>query len=106
MTRALWLVIACVVALTSAAPANQRQPTLPIKSWNVDGESRGLPSADEQSVYFLGKRHEVVAINRADGRLRWRSPTSEPGESTMGYAALVANGVVVAGDYNLMAFDA
>jgi outer membrane protein assembly factor BamB len=72
----------------------------------VPGEGRGKPAADVSSAYFLGRRHEVIAVNARSGAIRWRSPTGEPGESTLGFRVVAAGRAIVAGDYNLFAFDA
>jgi outer membrane protein assembly factor BamB len=77
----------------------------PMMAWHVDGEGRGRPAIDGGSVYFLSKRHEVLALDSSKGTLRWRQNTNEPGDSTEGSAVVVAGPVVVAGDYNLVAFD-
>jgi outer membrane protein assembly factor BamB len=71
----------------------------------VDGEGHGRPVSDAGTAYFLSTRHEVVAIAAATGAMRWRQSTSEPGASTAGSAVVLAGSVVVAGDYNLVAFD-
>ncbi len=106
MKQTLPALLGVSVALTSAAPAFQGQPTAPTALWRVEGEGRGVPAVDEQTAYFLGKRHDVIAISRDTGKVRWRARTGEPGESTVGDAVVVTNGVVVVGDYNLMAFNA
>jgi len=77
----------------------------PSVAWHVDGEGRGRPAIDGGSVYFLSKRHEVLALDASKGTLRWRQNTNEPGDSTEGSAVVVAGPVVVAADYNLVAFD-
>ena len=77
----------------------------PSTVWRVDGEGHGRPASDAATAYFLSTRHEVVAIAAATGAVRWRQSTSEPGASTAGSAVVLAGSVVVAGDYNLVAFD-
>jgi outer membrane protein assembly factor BamB len=106
MKRTLPALLGLSVAFTSAAPTSQGQPTAPTALWRVEGEGRGVPAVDEQTAYFLGKRHDVIAIGRDTGKVRWRARTGEPGESTVGDAVTVTSGVVVVGDYNLMAFNA
>src|SRR4051812_19034822 len=80
-------------------------PTAPAVVWHVGGEGHGRPAIDGGSVYFLSSRHEVLALDASSGRERWRQSTSEPGPATEGSAVVVAGPVVVAGDYNLVAFD-
>jgi len=50
-------------------------------------------------------QHDVIALDATRGTDRWRQNTNEPGATTEGSAVVVAGPVVVAGDYNLVAFD-
>jgi outer membrane protein assembly factor BamB len=77
----------------------------PIQVWRVEGEGRGRPVIDGGTAYFLSRRHEVVALDASNGAIRWRQSTAEPGPTTEGSTVVVAGSVVVAGDYNLVAFD-
>ena len=77
----------------------------PAVVWSLDGEGRGTPAADESSAFFLSKRHEVIALHRRDGTVRWRQITGEPAETTEGFAVVLAGTVVAAGDYQVIAFD-
>src|SRR5262245_8611878 len=49
----------------------------PSPLWRVPGEGRGKPAAERDSVYFLLKRHGVVAVDAETGGVRWRSTTGE-----------------------------
>jgi outer membrane protein assembly factor BamB len=71
----------------------------------VPGDGRGTPALDVSTAYFLSKQHEVVAVHRRTGTERWRRHTGEPGLTTAGSTLLVAGDVVIAGDYNVVAFD-
>ncbi len=73
--------------------------------WRVDGEAWGSPAIHGSTVYFLTKTHEVVALDADTGTERWRARTGESGPTTSGSALFVAGDEVVAGDYNVMAFD-
>jgi outer membrane protein assembly factor BamB len=77
----------------------------PVAIWRVEGEGHGPPASDLSTAYFLTKRHEVIAVDAERGTIRWRQHTGEPGPSTEGSAVVVAGSVLVAGDYNLVAFD-
>src|SRR5215813_6279528 len=94
------LIAAVFLALQGVAA-----PVAPHVVWRVNGTGHGRPAIDGGSVYFLSSRHEVVALDAAKGIERWRQNTNEPGNSTEGSAVVVAGPVVVAGDYNLVAFD-
>lgn len=102
LTRMIAIV---VLASALAAPLTGEQPAAPAPLWHLEGEARGIPDVDESSVFFLGKRHEVVSIARDSGRLQWRAETGEPGDGTSGSRVVVADDTVVAGDYNLIGFD-
>ncbi len=109
MCRLAAVVMACVVSgAIAAAQVNGRGADvarLPPNIWHVAGDGRGLPAAEASTAYFLSAQHEVLAINADNGALRWRQSTGEPGDTTFGSALVIAGPVVVAGDYNLVAFD-
>jgi outer membrane protein assembly factor BamB len=95
-------------AIAGAAPppeARLRVARPPRLVWQVPGEGRGTPALDVSTAYFLSRRHEVVAVHRRTGRVRWRQATGEPGQTTAGSAVVAAGDIVIAGDYNLVAFD-
>jgi outer membrane protein assembly factor BamB len=77
----------------------------PSQVWHVEGLGRGLPAADASTAYFLSKKHEVVAVDAASGMPRWKERTGELGEATWGSRLVLAGSMVVAGDYDLVAFD-
>jgi outer membrane protein assembly factor BamB len=72
--------------------------------WHVVGEGRGTPAIAGERVYFLSKRHELVAVDRASGRVRWRRPTGGPGEATLGSRVVATPSAVIVGDYDVVAF--
>lgn len=86
-----------------AGPANGQEPVV---LWRAPGEGHGRPAVASGTVYFLSTRHEVRAYDARTGGLRWASATGEPGEVTSGSRVVVSDTVIVAGDYNLVAFDA
>jgi outer membrane protein assembly factor BamB len=95
-------VVATLVAVFGAWGAVRASEGL---VWGVPGEGRGTPAADPQCVYFLSRRHEVVAIERRHGQVRWHVATGVSGEPTGGSRVLVAGGAIVAGDGQVLAFD-
>ena len=96
---------ALIVALFLGLQAAVATRPAPVVVWRIGGEGHGRPAVDGGSVYFLTSRHEVIALDAARGTERWRANTNEPGNATEGSAVVVAGPVVVAGDYNLVAFD-
>jgi outer membrane protein assembly factor BamB len=91
--------VMAAAALTGAVAAS------PQIAWHLQDDGWGTPAADETSVYFTTRRHEVVAVDSHTGRERWRTDTNEPGNDTLGYGVVVAGSVVAAGDYSVVAFD-
>src|SRR5262249_14724203 len=96
---------ALIAALFLSFQGGPAKPAAPLVVWHVDGAGRGRPAIDGGSFYFLSNRHEVVALDATKGTERWRQNTNEPGAATEGSAIVIAGPVIVAGDYNLVAFD-
>ena len=69
------------------------------RGWNV------APAADSTTVYFGGIAHDVVAISKAGGQVRWRASTGVAGPYTEGSNVVVAANVVAVGDVDIYAFD-
>ncbi len=63
------------------------------------------PVLDAEAVYTLSLTHQVSALNKADGTLRWQIslPVSTPGRSGFGLA--LAGGTLVVGDIDLFGLD-
>ena len=97
---------ACV-ALVAAQPSSgigDRQGG-PVPTWIVAGEGRGTPAADTATAFFLSKRHQIVAVDMASGRERWRVSTLGTGPETMGTRVVRAGEMVVAGDYEVVGVE-
>jgi outer membrane protein assembly factor BamB len=93
---------------SSAVPRQASGPPpvpAPATLWHVRGEGKGEPAVDGSAVYFLSRRHEIVAVEARSGDVRWRNHTGEPGDETAGSVVVRAGDLVIAGDYNLVAFD-
>jgi outer membrane protein assembly factor BamB len=86
-------------------PADQR--TL----WHVAGAGWSTPAFDSVSVFFPGRNHDVVAVDKLSGVERWRVrlpyvPTCFPPDSaTVGFSSIVAGGSLVTMDDGLIALD-
>jgi outer membrane protein assembly factor BamB len=100
---------ACVRVLVASAIAGAMPIVVavadPSPLWRVPGEGRGQPAAERDTVYFLSKRHEVLAVDAETGVVRWRRTTGEPGDATDGALVLLSDATVVVGDYNVIGFD-
>jgi outer membrane protein assembly factor BamB len=73
--------------------------------WHISGEGRGVPVADDETGYFLSRHHEVVAVDLANGTTRWTGVTGETGPGTAGSRLVLSGTLVLAGDYDIVAFD-
>lgn len=104
LRRALILIpgVACGLSVLSP-PAHPGSGDL---LWKVAGRSSAAPALADSNVFFLSARHDVVALDRRSGAMRWRTPTGadtlspEPGQNVV-----VAGANVVAPDGALYAFD-
>lgn len=85
-------------------PGSER--STPEEAWRADEASWGTPVADEDTVYLQSRGGELVAIDRVLGTSRWRRRTSPPGFATAGSAVRLWQGLVIAGDEALVAFEA
>jgi len=72
--------------------------------WKVDTRAYGHPAADQSTAFFLSAGHEVVAVSTRDGSVRWRQPTGES-DPVVGNGVQLAGRTLIAGDYNLTAWD-
>jgi outer membrane protein assembly factor BamB len=103
LATTLFVAVRPSAAVPPATPRGHQEAAVePV--WHLAGEGRGRPLLDAGAVYFLTKHHELLAVDAASGTARWRTLTGEPGEATMGTSVAGTGSVVVAGDYNLVAF--
>lgn len=75
--------------------------------WEVPGNAllNILPAFDGNAVYFATANHELVALSKIDGALRWRASTGVPGPYTAGTSVALAKDVAVIADIDVYAFD-
>ena len=74
--------------------------------WKAPGDAFLVaPSYDSTHAFFGSRDHQVVAVDRRTGTVRWRASTGSPGGTTAGWNTVVAGSVVVIGDVDLFAFD-
>lgn len=95
-----------------AQPPGWRPPgPSTVALWHLPGEATGTPAHDDDTVYFLSHDREVVALDLASGAVRWRTGTGITnrdhlfGTSTAGTAVRLAGDLVIAGDWDVVAFD-
>ncbi len=97
-------VIASLLALAALSCGDPMPPESGAVIWRVQGSSAGTPAFDASTVYFLARNHEVVALDKEDGAMRWRQSTGTATAETMGGTALLVGPAVVVGDGNVHAF--
>lgn len=74
--------------------------------WTADGEVSGQPATDGSHVYYGTRDHQIIAVSRETGIVRWRSRTDAATPKTLnGLNIVLAAGNVIFGDYSLYAFD-
>jgi outer membrane protein assembly factor BamB len=72
--------------------------------WSVGLGAWGRPAADATMAFFLTGSHDVVGVSAATGGVVWKHPTNDA-DPDVGSGIALTGGVVVAGDYDLTAFD-
>jgi outer membrane protein assembly factor BamB len=93
--------LALLMFIIPAATAAAGPPRL---VWQLTARARGIPAGDNVSAYFLTHDHELVAVSRTSGRIRWRLPMDST-TTTFGSRVIVRGDIVVAGDYDLAGVD-
>ncbi len=74
--------------------------------WRAEGVGSGVPAFDDSTVFFVGMKHELIAINKFDGSRRWAQFSGDGGgPDTRGTSAVVVGSVVAMGDLDIHAFD-
>jgi len=73
--------------------------------WRTEGVGHGVPAFDEATVYFLGWNHDVTAVDKWTGSIRWKRFTPWPSGMTDGYDVVVAGSIVAVADVDIYAFD-
>src|SRR4029079_4293683 len=102
------VLIVAVAFLASPHLDSQTKLTKPgppaVVTWKVVANAWARPAVDGDSVFFLSRQHDVTAVKLTTGAVRWSHKTGEP-DAVIGAGITVASGLVVAGDYNVTAFD-
>jgi outer membrane protein assembly factor BamB len=93
--------LACELASRIAPPPADRV------NWRVSGPAFPLvPTFDSATAFFASKDHQVVAIDRRSGKVRWRSSTANGSSAvTAGFNLVAAGSIVAVGDVDVYAFD-
>lgn len=101
-----WRPVAVAGTMLSIVPASGSQSGgqgSPRPIWSTQGEARGTPARDRESLFFRSGS-ELAAADRRTGRVIWRSAlggTAGP----LGTRVAVSGNHVMAGDYDLVGLD-
>ena len=72
--------------------------------WKVNTRAYGHAAVDSSTVYFLSGSHQVTAVSLVNGSVRWQRETGEA-DPVVGNGVVLAGTTVIAGDYNVTAWD-
>jgi outer membrane protein assembly factor BamB len=74
--------------------------------WTVKNHvNSSKPFFDDSAVYFLGNEHQVTAVDKLTGRVRWSVVLPVNLSNTIGFGGVIADGKVVVGDADVFALD-
>lgn len=100
------IALVALVGLLAACGDPSTGPRQDRVLWSTPAPALGQPAADSSTVYFGTLQHEVVAVDRATGAVRWRGSIPSNAPRTLGGANVVLAGdVAVYGDGGIHAFD-
>ena len=91
------------VMLLSAAPATATPPVA--VRWQLAKPGWGEPAVDRDTAYFLTRAHELVAVDRTSGAIRWQATTDGDGEVPVGSVVRLGGTHVVTGDGAIVAVN-
>lgn len=104
-TAFVMLVLIALPNCDFVGPETSRGPSGRIV-WRVDEQGWNfVPAFDGTAAYFGTRDHHVVAVEKATGRVLWKSATGTPGTDLYGRNLVVAGSVVAIADYRIVAFD-
>lgn len=99
-------VATAVASGTACEPPAQPVPAGGELLWTVATDVAGMqPAFDSANVYFGSFRHQLIAVDRRSGALRWRTTMVDAGGFTTGFDILPVAGLVIAIDRGVRAFD-
>lgn len=105
MTRGIALLLVASVCTGVVAAQAVVDPSESPR-WQVAARGRGLPAVAGDRVFALTSDHQVLALALDDGRELWRRSTGERSATTDGMRVVVAGDLVIAGDWDVYAYDA
>jgi outer membrane protein assembly factor BamB len=97
--------MAVAASLWSASASRADGPPSPSVAWRHAASGWGEPTVDRGLAFFLGRQHELIALDPTNGRLRWRVATGGSGDAPLGSVIRVGGSVVVTGDGAIVAVE-
>lgn len=101
----------CAVGLSCApegAPTDLEGNTPPPRAgqviWFTQGRAQGVPAQNASTVFFPGAAHEVTALDKKSGAVRWTARTPETSVRTLGLGVVAGDKAIVLADRLLYAF--
>jgi outer membrane protein assembly factor BamB len=74
--------------------------------WTVENHvNSSKPFFDDSAAYFLGNEHQVTAVDKRTGRVRWSVVLPVNFSNTIGFGGVIADGKVIIGDADVFALD-
>jgi outer membrane protein assembly factor BamB len=93
------------LAIGGPRPLPGPVPARPLPAQIHPSPGWGVPAADQSAVYYLTRDHRLLSVDQVSGGVRWIGHLAAAGKTMGGTVVLVDDSVVVAGDFDLFAFD-
>lgn len=75
--------------------------------WRIEGHTNArFPWHDDSSVYFLGRQHQLTAVEKSSATVRWSSLLPVERVQTVGFGGVVRGDTLFVGDEDLFAISA
>jgi outer membrane protein assembly factor BamB len=104
-TRPIRAALVAWILSAAAVPSAAADAPAPPVAWRHAAGGWGEPTVDAGEAYYLGRDHEIIAVNASTGRLRWRVGTGGVGDAPLGSAIRVTESLVIAADGGIVAVD-
>ncbi len=74
--------------------------------WKVPGlTNKGVPWFDDSTVFYLGFDHELTAVDKSSGEVRWNIRLPVARGNTVGFGGVVHGSTIIVGDEDVFALD-
>lgn len=99
-------VVSLVLGLSAASCESPSDPSSKPGAtiWTAQGRGFGQPAFDGTTAFFVGDAHDLTAVDRHTGAIKWRAVTNSSG-LTGGYNAVVVGNTVALGDGSIVGIN-